>query len=209
MTAVRVTTIPFESFGDALLAHEDVVANPSQRRPVAFPIGDPHAEWRRARLDDIHLGPYGQVIENLDEAGIAHADAAVRSRDAKCRFVTGAVDVDLAPQRVDVAAAVEAALAARKPQDARQHPVAVRMFPCELRCPDFPGRPAPDEYGVPRTTGADLRPHAVQATRSAFAAVALARTVLRRRYGIGLDDAARAVEEIEPLPVDVDAGMHL
>src|SRR2546425_6317425 len=193
----NVATIPFEGFGNALLEDEHLVANPSQPRTVAFPIGDAHAEGLRTRFDDIHLGSCGQAIEKLDDAGIAHADAAVRGRNAERRFVARAMNIDLAPQRVDGAAAVEAALASRKPKDPRQHPVAVRMFPRKLRSPDFSGRPAPDEYGVGRTACADLRAHDVQAARSALAAVALARAILRRRYRIRLDNAAGIVEEID------------
>jgi hypothetical protein len=82
---------------------------------------------------------------------VAHAHAAVRARHAHRLIVAGAVHVDVAPHRVDLAAAVAPGLLAAQPQDARQDPVAPWMCGGELRRPYLAGRPPPAEH---RTAGA-------------------------------------------------------
>src|SRR5204862_130779 len=81
----------------------------------------------------------------------------------------------------DVPEAVLAGLAAGKPEDARQDPVAAWIARMELRRPDFAGGTTTDEHGVKGLPGADLRAHDVFTARRAETAVLLAEAILRRR----------------------------
>src|SRR3954468_19284422 len=100
------------------------------------------------------------------------------------------MDIDVSAHGVDVAQAVLPPLAARKPQDARQDPVASREFPMELRGPDLPRRAPAHEHRVERLAGADLGAHDVPAARRLQAAVLLARAFLSRRHRIALQYVA-------------------
>src|SRR5256885_7357272 len=119
-------------------------------------------------------------IKQLRDIGVVHADATDRSRLAHLGGMRRAVDIDIAAHRVDLAEAVAARLAARRPPDAGQDPVAPRVTGMELRRPQLSGPPAPHEHRVVRLPGADPGAHDVAAARRAEAAGLLAQAVLRR-----------------------------
>src|SRR5690242_3552198 len=126
-------------------------------------------------------------IEELDDIGIAHANAADRPGPAHLHGIRAAVYVDVAPHGVHFAEPVPPYLAARQPQDAREDPVAAWEALAELGRPDLPRRAATAEYGVERLSGADLRSNDVLASRRAEAAVCLAGAVARGRNRIALE----------------------
>src|SRR6185503_7032563 len=94
-------------------------------------------------------------IEELDDVPVVHAHTTDRAGLSHFRAVGRAVDVDVAPHRIDVAEAVFAGLTARKPQDSRQNPVATRILRVELRRPDLAGGTPPHENGAGRLARAD------------------------------------------------------
>src|SRR5262249_989503 len=190
----------------ALLDDEHVPADLLQALARGAPAHDANGVRQRAVLDDVHLRACGNHVEQLDRVRVAHPDAAVRPRGAQACVVARSVDLDLAPQRVAVAAAVEAALAPREPQDASEHPVAPRMLGGEPRRPDLAGRTPADEYGVGRTTRTDLGAHDVQPARRALTAVAFAGAVACRRNGIGR--LRRRLGELQSLALEAHDDPH-
>ena len=96
-----------------------------------------------------------------------------------CGLFCNCVDIDVAAQGVDRAAAIATRFAAAQPEDTGQDPIAIGKLRAQWRRVDFAGGSAADEHGVGRATGPDLDADAMPATRRAATAVGLARAVQR------------------------------
>src|SRR5690606_563374 len=155
-------------------------------------------------LLDHHYRTALDEVEQLDDVAIRHADAADRARHAERLGVGRAVQVDVAPHRVDRPQAILADLGAREPADARQNPVAAGLRARELGRVYLARRPPPAEDGTERRAGADLRADDVPAARGLVAVAELARAVLRRRHRVAPDEPSRVVVKIEPLRAQAD-----
>src|SRR5258706_8615794 len=135
---------------------------------------------------DFHWGVGWNELEQFGDVGAAHADAADRSRLAHLGRVVRAVNVNVAAHGVDLAEPVEARLAARQPEDAREDPIASRVARLQGGRPDFAGRTAAHEHRAQRLARTDLGAHDVPAARRAEAAVLLPQAVPGRGYRIDL-----------------------
>src|ERR1043165_259072 len=133
---------------------------------------------------DFRMGRH--ELEKLADVLVVHPHTAHPAALADLGAGGRAVDIDVAAHGVDVAEAVFARFAARKPQNPGQNPVAARVFGMHLGRPDLAGRPAAHENRAGRLAGADLGSYDVPPARGAEAAILLAGTPLRRRHGIGL-----------------------
>src|SRR5262249_25253485 len=133
-----------------------------------------------------HWRPGWDPVEQLDDVGVAHPDAADRTGRAHRDRVGTPVDIDVAAHRVDVPEAVLPPLAAGQPQNARKTPAAARETLAELRRPELARRPASPEHRVRGLPGADLGTHGVLAPRRLEAPFPLPCPVTRRRDRIAL-----------------------
>src|SRR5262245_47698548 len=75
-------------------------------------------------LEDFDGSVRRDQVEELDDIPVVHAYAPNGPGNAHLRAVGAAMQVDVPAHGVDVSQAVEAGLAAGKPQDAGQYPVA-------------------------------------------------------------------------------------
>ena len=127
--------------------------------------------------------PTATASKSATTSVVPHADAAVRVRRAHRLVVRRAVDVDVARQRVDLAAAVPPLLEPVEPEDAREDPVPSRIRRAQLGGVDLPRRLPPDEHRVDRRARADHLPDRVPSARGLLAPEAFPRPLDRRRDG--------------------------
>lgn len=90
------------------------------------------------------------------------------------------MDVNVAPHSINITEPVESRLAARQPQNAREHPVSIRIPRAEIIGIAFAGRAPADKYRVHRNSTADFGPDNVTPAGRAITAVSLAGAVFRR-----------------------------
>src|SRR5664279_4908058 len=95
------------------------------------------------------------AVEEFDDVGVAHADAAVRSGFSHCHRVRTAVDVDVAAHGVAVSQPVETRLATGEPENARKNPVTFGKEAAKFGPVDFAAWTTRDEDGAGRLSGAD------------------------------------------------------
>jgi hypothetical protein len=124
------------------------------------------------------------------------------------RRYPAAVQVDVAAHGIDAAQPVEARLAAREPEDARQYPVALGIRRQQFGRPGFAGRAPPHEYRVLGRAGADLGADQVAAARRHETALPLAGPVLRRRHRITAQQQAVVAVKLQRLGGNTDPDMH-
>src|SRR5262249_9656656 len=120
-----------------------------------------------ARLDDHDRIALADAIEQLDDVGIRHADAAVRSGASQSVFVIRTVDVDVALERIAAGAAVDTSLEPVEPEDACEDQVRSLV----LTAPHTSRRLAALEDRSALGAGADLRVNPVPAWRRAVRAL--------------------------------------
>ena len=120
-------------------------------------------------LPDLHQGPIGNLVKQLDQVGVAHADTAVGARHTHGFGIRAAVDIDESAQRVLVATPIPPGLQPRQPEDSGEYPVALRKPGGEIRTIDLPRGPPPDKDRPHRTAGTDTQPHPMHATRGTAA----------------------------------------
>ena len=80
------------------------------------------------------------------------------------------MDIDVTAHRVDAAETIALRLTARKPEDAREDPVAFAICGAEFRRIDLAVRTARDKYRVERLAGTDLGANQMLPARRAEAA---------------------------------------
>jgi membrane-bound lytic murein transglycosylase F len=154
-------------------------------------------------LPDEYPGTGGHPVEQREQVGVAHADAPARAGDPHRGLVRAAVDVDEAPEGVDLAQAVAAQLEPAEPQDPGQDPVPPGIQAGELGGVDLAGRAAGDKHRAGGGPGADPGAHVVPAAGGAAALPALAGPVRRGRHRVlGEEPAVPVVPQ--PLPGQAD-----
>src|SRR5574340_78180 len=153
---------------------------------------------------DLHRRADPDLLEQLHQVSVAHAHTPPGAGPAQRHLVRRAVDVDVAAHGVHLPKPVEPGLAAGQPEDPGEYPVPPGVLRPQLWRVDLSGGAAPDEHGVGRLPGPDLRPDDVPATRRTVAAVLLPRPVGGRGDGIAPDQPTRIVQQIERLRRDAD-----
>src|SRR5690606_39702841 len=94
-----------------------------------------------------------------------------------------AVQIDVAPEGIDLPHPVVTRLAAAEPENTGQDPVAPRKLRVQLRIPDL-ARPAPAaQYGTRRQAVANARTHLMATARRTTGTVAFTHAIQGGGYG--------------------------
>ena len=125
--------------------------------------------------DEIALA---DLVEQTADVGIGHAHAAMGGGAAEEGLVIGAVNINVALERIAARAAVHTVFRAVEGEDAGEDQIVV----AQRAAPDLAGRLARDEYGAGLGVSADALLDAMPAGRRAEGALLAANARPRRRH---------------------------
>ncbi|OHC17682.1 MAG: hypothetical protein A2180_02970 [Pseudomonadales bacterium GWC2_63_15] len=133
------------------------------------------------RLVDAHRTVRRHQWEELQQVGIAHANATVGKRYAHRLTIGGAVNVDVTAEGIDLPLAIDSRLAPAEPENPGQDPVTTGRNSVKLRGPYLPCPAPPTQHRTLRQTVTEARAHLMQTAWRATRTVQLARTIACRR----------------------------
>ena len=148
---------------------------------------------------DEHQIAFAHALEQLPHIVVRQAHAAMREGAADEMLLVGAVQINVARQRVAARPAIDAVLEPVEREDAGQDQIVV----AGLAAPGLAGRLARHEHGAGRRALADPRMNAVPAGRRAERVLLPADAVARRRHRPG-GDRFTAFEQSGDLALGVD-----
>src|SRR5688572_11906483 len=111
------------------------------------------------RLVDAHRTVRRHQWEELQQVGIAHANATVGKRYAHRLTIGGAVNVDVTAEGIDLPVAIGPRLATAEPEDSGQYPVTSWKAVMQCCRPHFASPAPPTQHRTLRQTVTEARTH--------------------------------------------------
>ena len=153
----------------------------------------------RCRRGDQHVIALAHSFEQAANVGIGEAHAAMRHGPAEQPLVIGAVEIDVALERVMARPAVHAVLESVEGENAGEDEIVVARFPG----PGLAGRLARSEHTAPLGVFADAAMHAMPSRRRAIRILRAADPRSRRRHR-PCATCLPAFEQNRALALDID-----
>jgi len=120
------------------------------------------------------------LVKQSHDIQTGHADAAMGFWLARDPMIRAAMDINIAPGRVNLTVTVDAWLKPAQPKYAGQYPIAAWVFFRQFGIINLAGGPPTDEYGIAGQIPPNFRTDRMPTTRSATRTPHFPRPVLGR-----------------------------